>query len=192
MVEFALPLVTHFDVTSGTIDGFPLTVRRLSNLKGSFADEAAYQRLLSLGDPVMYTVTNVEYPSEEGQLCYALGQIMPGKIGQEYYLTKGHFHAWRPAAEVYFGLAGEGYMLLENEDGSQYQMLPLRPHQAVYVPGYIAHRTVNTGAIPLTYIGVYPAQAGHDYGAIARQNFRHVILDVDGQPTLIERSQLLR
>jgi glucose-6-phosphate isomerase len=192
MVEFSIPLVTQFDRISGTIDGYPVTVRRLGDLKGSFADELAYQRALALGDPVVYTVVNVEYPAEEGQLCYALGKIMPGKVGQEYYLTKGHFHAWRPAAEIYFGLEGEGYMLLENEDGSQYQMLLLQPNHAVYVPGYIGHRTVNTGALPLTYIGVYPAQAGHDYVAIAKQNFRHVIVEMDGQPTLIERSQLSR
>lgn len=191
-MEFPFPLVTHIDPVSGTIDGYPLTVRRLSDLKGSFADDDAYQRALALGDPLVYTVAGVEYPAEEGQLSYALGQIMPGKIGQEYYMTKGHFHAWRQAAEIYIGLAGEGYMLLESADGSQNQMLPLRPQHVVYVPGFIAHRTVNTGAVPLTYVGVYPAQAGHDYGAIARQNFRHVILEVDGQPALVERSRLSR
>jgi glucose-6-phosphate isomerase, archaeal len=191
-MEFSFPLSTHFDPVTGAIEGYPLTVRRLSDLQGSFADEQAFRGALALGDPVVYTVSGFEAPAEEGQLNYALGKIMPGKIGQEYYLTKGHFHAWRPAAEVYIGLAGEGFMLLESEDGSQSQMLPLRPNQAVYVPGYIAHRTVNTGSVPLTYVGVYPAQAGHDYGAIARQNFRHVILEVDGQPKMVERSELLR
>jgi len=189
-MEFPFPLVTHFNPVSGTIEGYPITVRRLSDLQGSFADEQAYRRALASGDPVVYTVSGVEYPAEESQLSYALGLIMPGKIGQEYYLTRGHFHAWRPAAEVYIGLAGEGYMLLESEDGSQNQMLPLRPHHAVYVPGYIAHRTVNTGGVPLTYVGVYPAQAGHDYDAIARQNFRHVIVEMDGQPSMVERSEL--
>ena len=191
-MELPFPLVTHLDPVTGAIEGYPLTVRRLSDLQGSFADEQAYQRALALGDPVVYTVSGVEVPAEEGQLGYALGLIMPGKIGREYYLTKGHFHAWRPAAEVYIGLAGEGCMLLESEDGSQNQMLSLLPNQAVYVPGYIAHRTVNTGNVPLTYVGIYPAQAGHDYGAIARQNFRHVIVELDGKPGMIERSELLR
>jgi glucose-6-phosphate isomerase, archaeal len=191
-MEFSFPLLTHFDPVTGAIEGYPITERRLSDLQGSFADEQAYRGALALGDPVVYTVSGFEVPAEEGALNYALGKIMPGKIGQEYYLTKGHFHAWRPAAEVYIGLAGEGFMLLESEEGSQNQMLPLRPNHAIYVPGYIAHRTVNTGGVPLTYVGVYPAQAGHDYGAIARQNFRHVIVEVDGQPTLVERSELSR
>ena len=31
---------------------------------------------------------------------------------------------------------------------------------------------MNTGNVPLTYLGVYPAKAGHDYAAIAGRNFR--------------------
>jgi glucose-6-phosphate isomerase len=34
-----------------------------------------------------------------------LGVLMPGKVGAEYFMTKGHIHAWRPAAEVYLGSA---------------------------------------------------------------------------------------
>ena len=107
-MELPFPLATHFDLETGMIEGCPLTVRRLSDLQGSFADEQAYRAALALGDPVVYTVSGVEVPAEDGQLSYGLGLINPGKIGREYYLTKGHFHAWRPAAEVYIGLAGEG------------------------------------------------------------------------------------
>ena len=45
--------------------------------------------------------------------------------------------------------------------------MPLTPESAVYVPGHTAHRTINTGDMPLTYLGIYPARAGHDYGVIA-------------------------
>ncbi len=113
--------------------------------------------------------------------------IMPGRIGAEYYLTKGHFHAWRPAAELYIGLRGEGVMLLEDEATGESKLVPLIPNSAVYVPGFTAHRTINTGKVPLTYLGVYPAQAGHDYGLIAERNFRKVVLAVDGKPTLRDR-----
>jgi glucose-6-phosphate isomerase len=61
----------------------------------------------------------------------------------------------------------------------------------VYVPGYTAHRTINTGAIPLVYLGVYPAQAGHDYGSIAHKNFDNVVLEIDGQPVLMDRREAL-
>ena len=78
-------------------------------------------------------------------------------------------------------------MLLEDESTGESRMVPLRPHYVVYVPGHTAHRTMNTGSTPLTYLGVYPARAGHDYGAIAQRNFRMVVVERAGQPAMIER-----
>jgi glucose-6-phosphate isomerase len=182
-------LVSVFDPLQGSVEGEPTVERRLSDLQGVFADPVAYEECLRLGDRLVYTIAGVEYPSMAGNLNYALGRILPGKVGSEYFMTRGHFHAWRPAGEIYIGLLGEGRMLLENEDGSQVQMLPLRPQHAVFVPGNTAHRTMNIGPEPLVYLGIYPSQAGHDYESIARQNFTHVIIDVDGQPTLLPRER---
>jgi len=39
------------------------------------------------------------------------------------------------------------------------------------------------------YLGIYPAQAGHDYGAIATRNFRQVVVERDGQPAVLDRSE---
>jgi glucose-6-phosphate isomerase len=181
----------HFDVMSGTIDGRPKLVRRLSDLRGSFADTQAYERALAAGDPVVYTVASVEPATGSGQLHYGLGMVMPGKVGDEYFLTKGHLHAWRDAAEVYIGLTGGGLMLLENEVTGETETAPLGQGDAVYVPGFTAHRTINTGDLPLTYMGVYPSEAGHDYGAIAERNFLKVVVDRDGLPALLPREEYL-
>ena len=116
-----------------------------------------------------------------------MAMAVPGRIGNEYFLTKGHLHSWREAAEIYIGLTGEGMMLLEDEASGDSRMAPLTANQVVYVPGRTAHRTVNTGTVPLTYIGVYPAAAGHDYGAIAERNFRCVVVERNGAPALVER-----
>ena len=60
------------------------------------------------------------------------------------------------------------------------------------MPGHTAHRTFNTGDEPLTYLSVVVANAGHDYEVIAaRGNFRQVVVDVDGQPTMIDRASFL-
>ena len=66
-------------------------------------------------------------------------------------------------------------------------MVPLRPQGVVYVPGQTAHRTMNTGTVPLIYIGVYPARAGHDYTSIAQNNFRCMIVDRGGESVMVER-----
>lgn len=164
--------------------------RHLSDLRGCFADTAAYEAALGNSNPLLYTVGAVEPGTSEGDLHYGVGMLMPGKIGDEYFMTKGHLHSWRPAAEFYFGLTGEGVMLLEDEATGESRMVSLQPNGVVYVPGHTAHRTMNVGKTPLTYIGVYPAKAGHDYSTIAKTNFRCVIVERDGKPVMIERNKL--
>jgi glucose-6-phosphate isomerase len=133
----------------------------------------------------------VEPDTGDGALHYTLARLMPGRIGAEYYMTKGHYHAWRPAAELYLGLSGVGVLLLESEATGEGRLIPLELNTVVYVPGHTAHRTINTGDVPLTYLGIYPANAGHDYEAIATRNFRQVVVAVDGRPALLERNQFL-
>jgi len=184
-------LISRFDPVTGEIHGAPVSKRCLSDLRGCFADAAAYEAALAVNDPLVYSVAAVEPGRGDGDLHYGIGLIMPGQIGREYYMTKGHLHSWRPAAEFYFGLSGEGAMLLEDEMTGESRLVPLKPNYAVYVPGYTAHRTVNTGSVPLTYIGVYSSKAGHDYAAIAGKNFRCMLIEQDGQPALIERKDFV-
>jgi len=176
-----------FDPLTGIIDGVPCIERRLSDLRGIFADAAAYERALADGDPVIYTVHSIESAGGEGDLYYGIGMLMPGRVGDEYYMTKGHLHSWRPAAEVYIGLHGTGLMLLEDEATGESTALPLERNGMVYVPGHTAHRTINTGNEPLVYIGVFPARAGHDYSTIAERNFRKIVAEREGHPEVIER-----
>jgi glucose-6-phosphate isomerase len=180
-------LVVAYSLDSAALGTRPTVKRHLADLRGSFADTAAYEAALARGNPLLYEVTAVEPASGDGQLHYGLGILYPGKIGDEYYLTKGHYHTHRPAAEIYIGLKGEGAMILEDEATGETRLVPLRANSAVYVPGHTAHRTVNTGTEPLVYIGVYPSNAGHDYGAIAKKNFRKIVVQRDGQPVLIDR-----
>ncbi len=165
----------------------PKNARHLSDLRGIFADVAAYEAAIIRDNPLIYQVASVEPAEGDGQLHYGLGMLLPGRIGEEYYMTRGHFHAYRPAAEVYITLRGEGAMLLEDESGAS-RLASMHPNNIVYVPGHTAHRTINTGSEPLMYLGVYPANAGHDYASIAVTNFRSVVIAVNGQPTLIPRA----
>jgi glucose-6-phosphate isomerase len=170
------------------LHGAETTNRRLRDLHGCFADESAYADALRSGNPIVYTLATVAPGRADGDLNYAVAIIQPGRIGPEYYMTKGHFHAWREASEIYIGLTGQGMMLLEAEASGESWTVPLRPHEVVYVPGHTAHRTINVGAIPLGYIGIYPAKAGHDYGAVARRNFGKMIIARDGQPVVVDRA----
>jgi glucose-6-phosphate isomerase len=192
MAHISITQQINFDLDTFDIKDAERTERRLSDLKDFFADDQAYEKALEKEDSLIYEVQSIEPADGEGDLHYGLGTLMPGKIGREYYLTKGHFHAWRDAAEVYIGLEGMGRMLLEDEKTGKSKMLLLEKNSIVYVPGHTAHRTVNCGDISLKYIGVYPARAGHDYGAIAERNFHSVVAEIDEEPQLIERNAFLQ
>lgn len=180
-------LLSHFNPATGEIPGRPAVKRHLHDLRGCFADAQAFDAAAAAGNPLLYSVAAVEPAGGDGALHYGAGLLLPGKIGDEYFMTKGHLHSWRDAAEFYIGLTGEGMMLLEDEMTGESRMVPLGPNGVVYVPGHTAHRTVNVGQTPLTYLGVYPAKAGHDYGAIAQKNFRCVVVERGGEPAMLER-----
>lgn len=184
-------LSVSFDSDPASLAGVPFSERRLSQLRGCFADAPAFEAALAQDDPIIYKVASIAPAEGDGQLHYGLGVLSPGRIGREYYLTKGHLHSHRPAAEVYVGLKGEGAMLLEDENTGESRLVKLGAGNVVYVPGFTAHRTMNTGSEPLVYLGIYPANAGHDYGAIAEQNFRQVLVATANGPELIEREPFL-
>jgi glucose-6-phosphate isomerase len=187
MLEKFTKLTEEYDPRGAMLGGGNRVRRSLSQLEGCFEDAAAFRKALGSSDPLVYEVTAVEPADGQGDLHYGLGILYPGQVGNEYFMTKGHLHESRAAAEVYIGLNGEGVMLLEDEETGESRMEPLGAGRVVYVPGYTAHRTMNTGDKPLTYFGVYPANAGHDYGAIAERNFLKMVVEEDGVPVLRDR-----
>lgn len=187
----ASELMARFDIGHGSIEGGERLVRRLSDVAEIFADRAALREALSTGNPVVYTVSSLQQTSGEGELHCGLGTIMPGRVGKEYFMTKGHFHAFRPAAEYYIGLRGTGIMVLEGDDGTGSTWCELGPERLVHVPGNTAHRTVNTGDEPLVYLGIYPASAGHDYASLGTRNFSRVVIAATDGPHVIARDRYL-
>lgn len=165
--------------------------RRLSNMAGQFLDQSAYQQMLSKEDSLLYEVYDIQRPVLAGELQYGISIVHPGKVGEEYYMTKGHFHTVLETAEVYLVLRGTGYMIMETPEG-EWAAEVLQPHKILYVPPRWAHRSVNTGKSDdlVTYF-VYPGHAGHDYGSIERQGFRKLVVEQDGLPALIDNPRWL-
>ena len=160
--------------------------RRLSSLGGQYADSDAYRRLLESGDPIIYEVYEISRPEVAGELRTGLSVVHAGRVGNEYLMTKGHFHAVVDTAETYYCVKGRGVLLMENAQGD-WAVEELVPGRAVYVaPGW-AHRSINTGdEEDLVTLFTYPANAGHDYGTIERQGFRKRVVSGDGGYRLID------
>ena len=160
--------------------------RHLSALKGQFLDQEAYDKLLSEQDQLIYEVYEIKRPEVEGEIMMGISIIHPGKVGKEFFMTKGHFHSVLETSEVYYCLRGEGYMVMENPEGDTC-VEALTPGKVLYVPPRWAHRSVCTSRQEdLVTFFAYPANAGHDYGTIERQGFRKLVLDGPNGPEIVD------
>ena len=177
------PFSASIDRVEGTLSS-PDNVyeRHLSAMGEMYEDQEAVK---AAGDPVIYKVYEKKIPELAGELQWCMSVTLPGKIGREYYMTKGHYHAVRDTAEIYLCVRGQGYMLMETEDG-KVDAQEMRPDVAVYVPARWAHRSINTGDEPLISFCVYPGDAGHDYGTIETEGFRKRIVEIDGKAAIVD------
>lgn len=164
-----------FDLKSGFSQNAKITKRFLSQMKGMYSDEAAYQRCLEQEDALVYEFYELGCPERAGDIAFGTTVLYPGTVGNEFFMTKGHFHTDLMTAEVYYTFSGKGYMMLENREGD-WRALPLAAGQAVYVPRGYAHRTINSGDEPLVVFFAFDADAGHDYGTIETRGYRHLVL----------------
>lgn len=175
------PFTKMVDLASGTIpDAHRVQTRRLSDLRGLFGDADA-EAALADHDPLVYRVHDAhDTPHDEGQLLFSTTVIQPGRVGDEYFMTKGHYHAKSDRAELYYGLEGEGFLLLQTREG-RVDAQRMTPGAAAYVPPHWGHRTVNTGATPFVFLAVFPADAGYDYGSIREHGFAaRIVAGADG------------
>lgn len=163
----------------------PWTERYLSRMKNMYADGDACREILEKQDPLIYRFHELGAPEEDGVLSFGITELMPGKVGNEYYMTKGHFHKKLMTSEIYLCLSGSGMLMLENMEGD-WKVIPMKEMEAVYVPAGYAHRSINTGNEVLRMFFVYGADAGHDYNTIETKGFRHLVTEQDKETAVIE------
>jgi glucose-6-phosphate isomerase, archaeal len=167
--------MTPFGVSIDLIDGAMnqpdrYLARRASDMIGYYKDADALQRLIASGDPLHYEVFEKDVPEEYGQVMFCISKLQPGRVGDECFFTKGHYHTIAETAEIYLCICGTGYMAMKTAEGESV-LEPMYRNRMVYVPPYWAHRSINTGSEPLISFCAYPGDAGHNYGDIATEGF---------------------
>lgn len=191
-MENKVSTLVDFDLKNGLSSTRKPLQRYLSNMKGMFADQTAYEAQLQQENVLVYEFFDMGVPDSEKEIAYGTSITYPGKIGDEYFMTKGHFHTVLDTAEVYYCLSGHGYMLMENPEGD-WEAQELTPGRAVYVPGRYAHRSVNVSPTePLVTFFAFPGHAGHDYGTIESQGFRKLVVARDGAPAFVDNPKWKR
>ncbi len=185
------PYTSAILLPSGLLSPHPHHItRRLSSMRGQYLNQPAYEAALAQEDVLVYEVYENQAPEVAGDLQHGVSLLHPGKIGDEYYMTKGHFHRLVETAEVYYCLQGHGYMMMETPEG-EWSAEELYPGCTLYVPPRWAHRSINVGQTDLVTFFVYPGDAGHDYGTIETRGFRKLVLEQDGQPQVVDNPRWL-
>ena len=177
--------VIDFDKRTGLSETAKSTKRLLSQMKGMYADEAAQEKMIAAGDPVVYEFYELGAPDNSGDLAFGSSITYPGQVGDEYFMTKGHFHTILDTAEIYYVLSGEGIILIENPEGD-WDYFSLSAGKTLYVPKRYAHRSINTGSVPLVTFYSFRGDAGHDYGTIEEKGYRKLVVNRNGKPEIID------
>ncbi|MCG0283493.1 glucose-6-phosphate isomerase [Streptomyces sp. PSAA01] len=178
-------VVTDFSLVTGLSQARKPLQRRMSAMAGMYADQETAERLAE-EDVLVYEFFDMGVPRSTGEVAYGTSITYPGKVGDEYFMTKGHFHSVLDTAEIYYCLRGRGLMMMENPEGDV-QWAEFTPGQGVYVPGRYAHRSINTSPDePLVTFFAFPGHAGHDYGTIESKGFRKIVVERDGAPAVVD------
>src|SRR5690606_35858570 len=92
--KFMLPFGVYIDPDTGIMkDPTRVLTRKASDMLGYYADADALQRLIDdHNNPLHYEVFEVPVPEEYGQLMYCISKLQPGVVGDEFFMTKGHYH----------------------------------------------------------------------------------------------------
>lgn len=96
--------------------------------------------------------------------------LYPGRVGAEFWMTRGHFHTNPARGEMCVTLAGSGVLLLADREG-KVATETMGPGSVHRIDGAFAHRTVNVGVSPLVFLVSWMSDCGHDYESIERYGF---------------------
>lgn len=161
-----------------------ISERYLKDIQNIFRDGTAIDG--SELDNLVYRVEmdSCECDGKSGGLFFGTSYIMPGMVGNEYFMTKGHFHAIKDTGEYYWGISGNGILLLMDENRN-YWAEEVCSGSVHYIKGHVAHRLINIGNEILSVGACWPSNAGHDYDTILTEGFSARVVESNGSAVLI-------
>jgi len=186
MIANMFSMLARFDLKTGLSPDAKPIQRRLSEMAGMYSDETARADMAAQEDSLVYEFYDMGVPDRPGAIAYGTTILYAGKVGDEYFMTKGHFHTILETAEVYYCLRGRGLLLMENLEGD-WEAQEMTPGAAVYVPERFAHRSINTDpSEPLVSFFAFRGDAGHDYGTIETKGFRKLVVECGGKAEIVD------
>lgn len=101
MVLGDVPLTLIFSLENGLCPERMSSKRYLSDVKNIFYDTTEAEKRLAADDQLIYEFYELPMPQDDGDLAFGTSITYPGTIGDEYFMTKGHFHSILNTAEVF-------------------------------------------------------------------------------------------
>lgn len=175
------PIGCTVNVADGVLSGETgRYTKTFGELASVYADDAAYAVMLpSLRDTVVYEVSEFRPSTAVGDMIFGITRLTAGKVGREYFMTRGHIHAVANRPEIYYAQSGTGLMLMETPQGET-RTVVIEPQTVCYVPPFWIHRSVNTGHGDLVMMFCYPADSGQDYAVIEQARGMRLLVVDDG------------
>lgn len=174
------------DWSTGKLSGQNIheSAKTIGDLRGIFSSERERAGM----DPklIVYRVQWID-PAEansEAGLLWGNTTIEPGVVGDEFFMTHGHYHLNPSRTEFYATIAGTGLLLLM-DSSRQTRVQQMSRGSLHHIGPGLAHRVVNTGDKPLQFVACWPSDAGHDYGTIAEGGFGVRVLRRNGAPVIV-------
>ena len=167
-------------------------VRTLSDAAENFHDAAAARDRLKTENPVIYEFHEYVATHTREDLIVATCAINPGRIGNEFFMTRGHFHDPSNYVEIYYVAKGKGILVMQSADGRSVTA-EMTPGSIFHVPPDTFHRSVNVGDEPLVFFGVYSGEADHDYsGRNLAQWVSKLVVEAEGKVAIIDNPNCQR
>lgn len=163
------PVCCHVALGLGALEGATgRYTKALADLAGLYEEEESYAEMLAaMGSDIVYEVTEFRPSEAAGDMIFGVTRMVPGRVGNEYFMTRGHIHQQVDRPEMYYVQKGQGVMLMESPYGD-IRTMAMGPQSICYVPPCWIHRSVNVGAEELVMVFAYPADSGQDYETIER------------------------
>ncbi|MAG38233.1 hypothetical protein CMI45_02520 [Candidatus Pacearchaeota archaeon] len=140
-------------------------IRTLRDMKGYFSDKKEEERILKSGkNPIIYET----FVEEKSPINLGLTIMRAGKVGKEFYFTKGHIHrTGKP--EFYILMEGKGKLLLQK--AGKTRVIELKKGELTLIGKGEAHRIANTGKKKLKVLTVYHDNSKPDYSIKFKKRF---------------------
>jgi glucose-6-phosphate isomerase len=98
-------------------------------------------------------------------------------------MTRGHFHRKIDTGEYYWGIQGQGMLILMDEKRNVWAE-KMKPGSLHYIKRAVAHRVANMGMEALVFNACWPSDAGHNYDEIAQNGFAARLVEDNGEAAL--------